>query len=922
MNQIFHFRLSIASCLLVLFSCSAAWAQNKGTGKISGAVIDAADQQPVSLATIALMDLSSDKPVDGTICDDKGEFTLKNIPAGTYKLSISFIGYNTYTKSPVVIEERGTNLDLGKIPLTSETKQLEEVVIEGQKVMIEEKVDRTVYNAENDATTRGGDATDVLRRVPMLSVDMDGNVSLRGSQNIRVLINNRPSTITAGSIADALKQIPADQIKSVEVITSPSARYDAEGTGGIINIITTKTTKTGAQLSINSSVGTRSSNLGVNGSYKPGKMSFSLGGFGRFGYNTPGSFENRQITDPQGESPLLTTQYADTRNRMMFGRYTFGWDYDINPQNYLNGSVQYGLRRFNMFQDGLLSQTFSGPTFADLVSASLRDVNMKDASGTVDVSLNYTHSFKKPQRELYLLTLYSRNDAVNNFVNDVYNNEQSTITSSLKNENNSLNEEITLEADYQTPIGKTQMLETGAKDIIRKVTSDYKYFTADDNGSYVPIADADLSNSFDYLQNIAAAYASYTLSTKNMYSVKGGLRYEYTTIQAQFVGQEPLDIPAYGVLVPSLNLSKKLGNGNMVKAAYNRRIQRPSLQFLNPNIQASNPLNITEGNPELRPEFTNNFELSYSTYLKGLSLNLSTFARNTNNSIQSLRDILGDTVRTTYRNIGRENAFGFSLFANISISNKFSLNGGTDVYYADLRNNVPDPLYNAHNQGWVTSYRLFGNYTIGNGWALQAFSFMRGRQVELQGYRGGFGIYSLSLQKEFAEKRGSIGLGAENFFNFNGFRINSQVTTPVIDQSSTMVMRNMSFKVNFSYRIGKMDQDAGSRRRRRSINNDDLKEGGDGGGMQMGGDSGGGAPAGGAPARGRGPAPTPPAGDKQRPDGSGAAPTPAPAYQSTTDSTQATPQPPVPTQELPAETPTQTPGAAPQTPSGHLDKKD
>ena len=242
-----------------------------GKGQISGKVLDTSTQEPVPYATIALFLQGSDKPINGTVGDDKGEFKIKGIAAGSYKLTISFIGYETLEHNDIEITDKGENIDLGTLKLGTATKQLDEVVVQGQRSLIEEKVDRTIYNAENDQTTKGGDATDVLRRVPLLSVDLDGNVTLRGSQNIKVLIDNKPSTITANSVGDALKQIPADQIKSVEVITSPSAKYDAEGTGGIINIITKKNNLQGAALNINSGFGLRGSNLGLNANLRRGK---------------------------------------------------------------------------------------------------------------------------------------------------------------------------------------------------------------------------------------------------------------------------------------------------------------------------------------------------------------------------------------------------------------------------------------------------------------------------------------------------------------------------------------------------------------------------------------------------------------------------------------------------------------------------
>ncbi len=795
-----------------------------GKGQISGKIQDASTQEPVPYATIALFSEGNDSPVDGTVGDEKGEFKIKNIAVGTYKVTISFIGYETMERTDIIISDKGENIDLGTLELGSATTQLEEVVVQGQRALIEEKVDRTIYNAENDQTTKGGDATDVLRRVPLLSVDMDGNVTLRGSQNIKVLIDNRPSTITANSIGDALKQIPADQIKSVEVITSPSAKYDAEGTGGIINIITKKNNLQGAALSINSGVGTRGTNLGLNANLRRGKMGFSLGGFGRAGYNINGSFINTQyVQNIDGE--IMTTQEADTRTNMLFGRYRLGWDYTINKYNWVSANVNYGVRNMRNWQDDLFTTTFQNDM---LLNSDLRAVNMTDFSGTVDVNLNYTRTFEKPQQEFSIMGLYSRNNRTNDFVNSVLEQSPEEFLNGIKNENQSFNEEITVQLDYQTPIGdgKTQMLEFGGKNIMRSVSSDYQYFLSDEDGTYTPVENGQFTNVFNYQQNITAGYLSYTLNFLKNYSLKAGARYEYTTIDANFQDEQEVDIPSYGVLVPSVNLSRKLKNGNMIKVAYNRRIQRPSLQFLNPNIQAANPLNITQGNPDLAPEYTNNYEVSYSTFLKKSMLSFSGFVRNTTGAIQPIRSVLGqDTIFTTYENIGKEDAYGFSIFTNIDISKKFTLNGGIDTYYAVLDNNDPNPLYNASNEGWVISGRMFGNYQFADTWGLQFFAFARGRQVQLQGYQGSFAFYSLNIKKDFNNKKGSIGIGADNFLTQN-FKIRSEVVSPTIVQNSTNIMNNMSFKINFSYQIGKLDANPQSRKRK-SIQNNDLKEGSD-----------------------------------------------------------------------------------------------
>ncbi|MCX8491943.1 MAG: TonB-dependent receptor [Cyclobacteriaceae bacterium] len=808
----------------------------KGNGKITGIVRDSTNTQAVEFANIALIDSKTNKPINGSVADEKGKFSIVKIPTGSYFIDISFIGYRT-KRLPINIAEKKGDIELGFVTLSPSDKVLNEVVVQGQKNLIEEKVDRTVYNAENDATTRGGDATDVLKRVPMLSVDLDGNVSMRGSQNILVLINNKPSTITASSVADALKQIPADQIKTVEVITSPSSKYDAEGTSGIINIITKKNTLQGLTLNVDASAGLRGSNLGLNGNYRTGKMGFSLGGFGRSNYNQPGSFSNTQITQSkdaklQPIGPLNTNiQSADTRLANAFGQYTLGWDYDIDKKNSLAASLKYGLRNNLTWQDGLRTNTNG-------IDTQLSNVNVTDNSGASDASVTYSRTFDKPQREFSVLGLYSINNRTNDFINQQIDMVTPPTPVFQKNNNKSTNEEMTLQIDYQTPIGKSSIFEMGGKQIVRKVNSDFVSFSAASDGVYQINSNTQLTNALFYNQNVTGGYTSFTTQLAKTYSLKAGGRYENTTIDATTKDNKSLNIPDYGIFVPSLNISKRFKNGNAVKVAYNRRIQRPSIQFLNPNIQRSNPKNITFGDPNLQPEFSNNYELSYNTFVKGSSINISTFMRNTTGSIQSIRDIKRDTIRTTYQNIGNEDAYGASIFANVN-AGKLSLNGGVDTYFAVLSNNVPDNRYNAKNSGWVYNARLFGSYNLSKGWGFQFFTFYRGRQVQLQGIQGGFGVYSLSLRKDLPNKKGSIGFGAENFF-FPSITIRNEQNSPLLSQNIVNEITNLNFKVTFSYRIGKMSMDA-PRRRKKSISNDDLKDEGGGG---DGGQGGGGAPAG------------------------------------------------------------------------------
>lgn len=819
-----------------------AFAQQPQTGatagRIRGIAKDLKTGEAVGYATAALYKAGTEVSTSGAVADGDGVFYITGYEVGEYELHLTFLGYET-AKRTVNINSLSSEINLGEIGMTDEGVALEEVTVQGQRELIEERVDRTIYKAENDKTTAGGDGTDVLRRVPMLSVDLDGNVSMRGSSNILVLINNRPSAIAASSISDALKQIPADEIKAVEVITSPSARFDAEGTSGVINIVTKKNTLQGATLNVNTGFGLRGSNLGLQGSARKGKLGFSLGGFGRAGYNILGSFDNKQVTNNADGSVSTSLQSADTERRDVFGRYNFGVDYDINQYNFLTGAVNFGIRNSKNWQTDFLTQNFMDDV---LTRTQNRETYTLDNSNSIDVSVNYTRTFEKKGRELSFLTLYSTNDRENSFTNTLFDNDDlEDIFSRTQNINPSKNEEFTVQLDYVTPVDEkgNKILEYGAKNILRKAYSDFAYYLAEgEDGDFVEIEDPSLSNEFSYDQNVTAGYLSYTTPLLKNYTLKAGMRYEYTTINADFKTEFEADIPSYGTFVPSLNASRKLKNGNLIKAAYNRRIQRPSLRYLNPNVDISNPQQISQGNPELDPEMTDNYELGYSTFIKSTTLNFTGFYRNTTGSIQPLRTVQNDgVIFTTYENIGQEQAVGANIFFNINISNKLSLNGGTDLYYAMLDNGLTDPQYAAKNDGFVISGRLFGNYTLPKDWQVQVFSFARGRQVQLQGSSGGFAMYGLNFNKQFNEKRGSIGFGAENFL-MKEFKINNEIITPTIMQNSTNAMRNMNFKVNFSYRIGKMSMDQRPRRRK-SINNDDMKEGGDGGQME-GGQTGGG----------------------------------------------------------------------------------
>jgi outer membrane receptor protein involved in Fe transport len=802
-------------------SASATEPAPKGNSKISGIVLDSVANKGVEFASIALFNVADNKAIDGTTADETGKFSITKVAPGSYKLLISFIGFKDRTISNIKIE-KGKDVALGNIQLASSAQDLQEVTITGEKSLVEEKVDRLVYNAEKDITSKGGDAADLLRKVPMLSVDLDGNVSLRGSSNIKVLINNKPSTIIAANVADALKQIPADMIKSVEVITSPSAKYDAEGSGGIINIITKKNNLQGLTLNIDSGVGNRGTNLGLNGSYRKGKMGFTLGGFGRAFYNKAESTLNQ--TTFSGGNSYLTNQSSTAKDRGLFGQYSLGWDYDLGKNQALSAGLRYGTRNFIQKQNLTINQ-FENNT---LDATSLRKVDRKDLSGTVDFNIDYIRTFK-PQQEWSISTLYSRTGLTNNFNTDMLN-ESGAVSGKLKNENKNYNSEFTLQTDYQTPIGKNQLVEFGAKGIFRTVNSDYKYLSAGESGEF-SLSPNNPSGTLNYNQNVAAGYVSYTLTTKNKYTFKAGTRYEYTGITADLGDAGKVSIPNYGNLVPSINVSKSLSGSTTLKAAYNRRIQRPGIQQLNPNVNLANPQSISTGNPALSPELTDNFELALSTNVKKTYLNVSAFVRQTNNSITQVRmavDTLQGAIVTTYENIGKQQAYGMNVFANVYLTSKWTVNGSLDILHSYLEGqttSLEGTSIPVSNSGFNYGGRLMSQISLRQGWGLQAFGFYRGKEIQLQGTRTGFYMYSLGFKKDFANKKGSVGFAAENFLT-KGVKFTSDLNSPQFVQTGQTQLYNRNFKITFNYSIGKMSFNA-PKKKTKSVNNNDVMGGGD-----------------------------------------------------------------------------------------------
>lgn len=832
----------------------------KGNGRISGIIVDSVSNKPVEYATVAIFDIKTGKPVDGTVTDLKGAFLLKGVPDGDFKFVVSFIGYKNFEMAKITIGKGNKEKNLGNVSLPPDVRTLAEVTVVGEKAIIEDKVDRLVYNAERDLSNSGGDAGDVLRKVPMLSVDLDGNVSMRGSQNIRVLINGKPSTIVANSVADALKMIPSDQIKTIEVITSPSAKYDAEGSAGIINIITKKNNLQGITGSIDIAGGNRSSNLFGNVNLRTKKLGVSVNAGGRMMYPPTGGYIDisRQLANGQ---TLRTRQENDGQQLGGFGNAQLSLDYSPTTKDNVTFSVRNSRRAFNL-ENNQQSYSFIGTTKTPSFG---NQIDTKNMGNNLDMNLDYTRKFEKENKEFSILAQFSQNKGDNSYTRNQYQGASVGETSYRENNpNKSLTQERTIQIDYQDPLSQYAQIETGAKMILRHIESDFR-FNYDSTGRGAYIANPLRTNVFSYDQNVFSGYLSFLFQTKNKWGFKPGLRYEYTQLAAKYQDAPEVDLPDFGSLIPSLTISKSLRGGKTIRVSYNRRIQRPSIQFLNPNVSQSDPFNISFGNPNLDPEYTNNFEVNLSTFFKTTTLNFSAYTRMTDNSIETVRYrggqelfnqltqaqgvstgtvvVNNNSLLTTFQNIGSNRAYGFNVFAMVKPVTGLTINGNVDVRYITLNSSA----LGISNQNWT--FNLFGQiqYQLGKNWSAQMFGFGRAREIQLQGTQGGFMGYSFNLLKEFKKQQASLGFGAENFLQ-NAFkqRTNLSSNTPgnVFTQEQVNFMYNRGFRITFRKRFGKMTFDGNFFQRKKSVNNDDTKQGGDntndGGGAQGGGGGGGG----------------------------------------------------------------------------------
>ncbi len=822
MNLTYIRSLILVAFIHSIFSFSLT-AQTKPNASISGKVFDKATNQALEYATVTVINEQSGKVINGSVADAKGVFLISNLPFDTYKVNINYIGYEQITLDNITVTSDKRSARLGTILLNPSTHSLQGVEITGDKPIVESKIDKIVYNVSNDITSQGGAAIDVLKKVPQVTVDVDGNVELQGNSNIRFLIDGKPSSVFGNSLADALASIPASQIKSIEAITSPGAKYDSQGTGGIINIILIDNKMEGANGNFNLTAGSRLENGSVNLNVR--HKNFGINAF--FSGNAALKSKTPTSQDRYGTDTIAKTITRMQQNSISdFVRNGFrsgiGLDWDITKSDIVTGSVGYN--QFGNTVQGITNQEesvmdYSSNQLSDIFTVRNSDSHMKIHS--LDWNLDYKKKFKKEGQELDILYNASNGIPNSNYVQSQYYVGQSVPFAGSASTNPGTDNETEISADYTQPVSESFQIETGAK-------MSYQNLKSIANVSvYSPLSNEYINDTFqsyhlNYAMKVYAGYLSANLKLFNYLNIKAGTRYEYTDVKIDFPNT---NIPSYGTLVPSVTFSHDMSKNQSVKLSYSKRIERPEYRELNPFINLSDPYNISTGNPLLKPEIGNNFELGYaSSFKKGGNIYLGLFERINSHDVKDFTTFypnyqIGDSIYhnvsvTSRQNLGEEYNSGITVSGSYPVTSKLNLRGNLMISHRYQVTHLPTGNIST---GLRTRVNLNATYDLPKDLVIEFFGFYNAASRNIQGKSPQFFIYNFAFRKLFWDKKASIGFTATNPFS----KYIKQVTTIATNSYTSTSVRQLqlrSFGISFMYKFGKLEFD----KNKPEENNNDL----------------------------------------------------------------------------------------------------
>ena len=809
--------------------------------KLKGEVTDSVTRQGEPYATLSIVKRGGgDKPLKMAVTNADGKFSIDAKGEGDYVLIVRSMGRNEIRK-PFTVEAGSKTIDLGKLLATDSKTELKGVEVVAYKPLVKADIDKLAYSVEDDPESKTNTVMEMLKKVPMVSVDGQDNIKVNGSTSFKIYVNGKPNNMMTNNPKEVLKSMPASSIKKVEVITNPGPKYDAEGVGGILNIITEGKGPEGYTATLSLRGSTRGGGGGAFATVKKGKLTVSANY--NNSYDDQGTLYRYDVQDVLSDAGDVTRQtIIDTegKNHSFWQGGSVEASYDIDSLRLVTGSLS--LNRYWYKSKGFANYASMIPQPNTLLYGyDKRGVSYgtyDDISGGID----YQRSFKVKDR---LLTFSYRIESNPNKTSDEtkYIDVNSSAdwayyVEQLKNQyvdGNQYTTEHTFQLDYTTPFAKHHTLETGAKYILRQNKAINDKYDMATGAETEKVYDEENSSHYKHRNDIFAAYLGYGLSLTK-WSARLGLRYEHTLQDVKYLlGKGSNFRKNFDDLVPSAKIGYKFTDMMNISLNYKMRISRPGIWYLNPYIDDANREQISQGNPNLDSEKTHSLELQFGSFGQKLNYNISASYNRTNNSIQSVqklvndKDIEGlqnptgkDVFYTTYYNIGKMQSAFFSGYAswNPLKNTRFMANvwGG----YTHLSDGQ-----SLKNHGWQVSFYVNAQQTIAKTWNVSMGVYKNTPSVSLQGTSSGFFYHDISINKKFLDDRLTIGLSAGSPFK-KYFYVKSCQAGQNFAYSSTMKVRLQQFSIAVSYRLGKLE--SGVKKAQRTIDNDDVKQGGKQGG--------------------------------------------------------------------------------------------
>jgi len=807
----------IKFALTFLFLCTSFlnFSQTRIPGKkikITGKVLEKVSNQPLEYATITFVNPKNPKMITGGITNEKGEFDII-VSAAIYDITIEFISFK-----PTIIKQQNLqeNTNLGQINLDEDTSQLNEVVVRAEKSTVEMRLDKKIFNVGQDMMVKGGNASDVLVNVPSVTVDSDGNVSLRGNENVKILIDGKPSNSI--NIANALKTIPADALDKVEVITNPSARYDAEGGAGIINIILKRGKIKGLNGTVVITAGIpQNYGLATNINFK--SENFNL--FSSIGYNDSKSvgksLTNSDYLNPDG-SIKNTINERDRRERDRKGyNYIFGVDWYLSKNLTWTNALSYTKSDGYSPDNATFYNYETDNTYfvRNRLNKRLNKIN------EVEYSTNFTRKFNKEGHKLTADFKYSQG----------LDNDSSTIADYIIGQEDNMSKEITknyqtqiknlFQTDYVLPIGKNSQFEAGYKGDFSQLITDYSVGTFDDaNGNIIP--NQKLTNKLEYKEKINAAYSQFG-SKINKFSYLLGIRYEDSNIDINLLTTNEFNKKKYHNFFPSAFLTYQLSDKTSFSINYSRRVTRPRSRFINPFASYSSNVNLFQGNPQINPSFTDAVDFGYMTKWNKITFTSSVYFNKTKDYFQFIKRPNGEIVTSivngkiintpvillTPINLSDENRFGLEFNANYSPYKWWRLNGNFNFYQSKVRgdysytltnnNEIVNENFDRDALGWFS--RISSKMTLPFKIEWQTSTMYKSPQNTAQGKSIGILTANMSFSKDVLNNKATISLNANDLFDSD--KIIIQTHLPLVNSYMEYQRRPRQVNLSFTYRFNK-----------------------------------------------------------------------------------------------------------------------